>query len=196
MTLCVNSQTTMKIEPFSINAGETKTVTLNMDNDGLEAASFVCDIYLPEGLEIEKNSRGMYNLSFNTDSGRTKNGFHSLAPTLQKDGAVRIMCYAPSAYSFLGKSGAIVNIPIVASETLTSGVAELKIANQEITNPSGAVSVRPATFTSSVKMGSITDVKSVSATEGEEADGKYLKNGIVVIKKDNKEYYSSGSVKK
>ena len=193
LTMSLNAQTTLKILPFSIDPGETKVVTLDLDNYDFEAASFKCDIVLPEGLEIEKNARGKYNLSFNAEADRTSLEYHSLSSQVQQDGSVRIVCYSASADVFMGNSGAILNVPIVASSTV-SGKGEVQVTNQEVTDATGMIAVKPATYSAEVTMGP-TGIEEVNG-EGSLADGKYVKNGQIVIKKGDKEYTTVGTISK
>lgn len=155
-SLSLSAQITLKINAFSINAGESKVVTLDLDNPGTEIASFMCDIYFPEGITVEKNKRGTaYNLSFNAEADRTDATYHTLTSGKQDDGAIRIICYPPAGDIFLGNSGAIINIPIVADENIVTGVYELKIDNQELTNDTGIEAYYPAAYTTTVDVSGI-----------------------------------------
>ena len=192
LTMSLNAQTTLKILPFSIDPGETKVVTLDLDNPDFEAASFKCDIVLPEGLEIEKNARGKYNLSFNAEADRTSLEYHSLSSQVQSDGSVRIVCYSSSADVFMGTSGAILNVPIVASAT-ASGKGDVIVKNQEVTDATGMIAVKPADYTAEVTMGP-TGIGEVNA-EAALKDGKYAKNNEILIVKGGKVYTTVGTSK-
>lgn len=145
LTAGVNAQTTLKVESFRMGIGEQKTVTLNLDNsDFTDAAAFCCDIVLPEGVEIEANEDGTYKFSVSDKDGRsTSSESLIVASALQSDGAVRVVCFPQDASAFAGTSGAILNIPLVASKDLTKGTVEVSIASQEITNTTGLSSVKP-----------------------------------------------------
>lgn len=145
LTAGVNAQTTLKVESFRMGIGEQKTVTLNLDNsDFTDAAAFCCDIVLPEGVEIEANEDGTYKFSVSDKDGRsTSSESLIVASALQSDGAVRVICFPQDASAFAGTSGAILNIPLVASKDLTKGTVEVSIASQEITNTTGLSSVKP-----------------------------------------------------
>ena len=145
LTMGVNAQATLKVEPFKIGIGEQKTITLDMDNSGLtDAAAFCCDIYLPEGVEIETDSEGNYNFSISTKDGRsTSPESLIIASAIQSDEAVRVICFPTDASAFAGVSGAILNIPLVASKDLPKGTEEVTIANQEITNTTGLSTFNP-----------------------------------------------------
>ena len=69
LTMSLNAQTTLKILPFSIEPGETKTVTLDLDNPDFAAASFKCDVLMPDGVTTV-DDEGEYDFDYNAESGR------------------------------------------------------------------------------------------------------------------------------
>lgn len=151
----------LEVLPFVLEAEESKTVTLDLYNPGVEFTAFQCDIYLPEGLTIDKNRRGTaYNFTFNTDTERTDATYHTLSSALQEDGSVRVLCYSTASEIFLGEDGALLNIPVTADASLASGVYEFSIANTVLTYVNG-VKVKPETYTGSIVVGDGGEVKEV-----------------------------------
>jgi len=145
LTMGVNAQTTLKVESFRMGIGEQKTITLDMDNSDLtDAAAFCCDIYLPEGVEIATNEEGTYQFSVSDKDSRAASPESLvIASAKQSDGAVRVVCFPQDASAFVGESGAILNVPLVASKELTKGTVEVSVASQEITNTTGLSTVKP-----------------------------------------------------
>ena len=144
LTMSVNAQTTLKVESFRMGIGEQKTITLDMDNSDLtDAAAFCCDVSLPEGVEIETDEEGTYKFSVSDRDGRATSSDLVIASAKQSNGAVRIVCFPKDASAFAGASGAILNIPLVASKDLTKGTGEITISSQEITNTTGLSTVKP-----------------------------------------------------
>ena len=145
LAMSVNAQTTLKVESFRMGIGEQKTITLDMDNSDLtDAAAFCCDVSLPEGVEIETDEEGTYKFSVSDKDGRaTSPESLVIASAKQSNGAVRVVCFPTDAKAFAGTSGAVLNIPLVASENLTKGAVEVKIASQEITNTTGLSTIKP-----------------------------------------------------
>lgn len=144
LAMGVNAQTTLKVESFRLAIGEQKTVTLDLDNSGLtDAAAFCCDIVLPDGVEIEANEEGTYKFSISDKDSRATSSDLFIASAKQSDGAVRVVCFPKDAKAFAGTSGAVLNIPLVASKDLTKGTVEVKIASQEITNTTGLSAIKP-----------------------------------------------------
>ena len=144
LSVGVNAQTTLKVESFRMGIGEHKTITLDMDNSDLaDAAAFCCDIVLPEGVEVMKDIEGAYMFSVSDKDSRSTSSELFIASALQNDGAVRVVCFPKDAKAFASTSGAVLNIPLVASKDLTKGTVEVSIASQEITNTTGLSTVKP-----------------------------------------------------
>lgn len=179
LTAGVNAQTTLKVESFRMGIGEQKTVTLNLDNsDFTDAAAFCCDIVLPEGVEIEANEDGTYKFSVSDKDGRsTSSESLIVASALQSDGAVRVVCFPQDASAFAGTSGAILNIPLVASKDLTKGTVEVSIASQEITNTTGLSTIKPDNSTADLTLFLHGDVNDDGGVDG--ADIQEVINAIL-----------------
>ena len=179
LTAGVNAQTTLKVESFRMGIGEQKTVTLNLDNsDFTDAAAFCCDIVLPEGVEIEANEDGTYKFSVSDKDGRsTSSESLIVASALQSDGAVRVICFPQDASAFAGTSGAILNIPLVASKDLTKGTVEVSIASQEITNTTGLSTIKPDNSTADLTLFLHGDVNDDGGVDG--ADIQEVINAIL-----------------
>jgi len=111
----------------------TVTLPLQMKNSAsITAVQF--DVYLPEGVTIEKTSRGKYNVTFNED--RADNTTHTLSSALQDDGAIRVLCYSTESYDFLGGEGAIFYFPLEIPE-MEDGDYDVVIRNIVLTDVSG-----------------------------------------------------------
>ena len=145
LSIGVNAQTTLKVESFRMGIGEHKTITLDLDNSDLaDAAAFCCDIVLPEGVEVMKDIEGAYMFSVSDKDGRAAwPESLVIASAKQSDGAIRVVCFPKDASAFIGESGAILNVPLVASKELTKGTVEVSVASQEITNTTGLNTIKP-----------------------------------------------------
>lgn len=97
----------MSGEDFSIAAGETRTVTIALDND-MDYTAFQLDLKLPAGLTAS-NFRM-------TD----RAGSHSVDASLV-DGKQRVMCYSPVLDCITGHEGALLTFDVTANDA-TSGV--------------------------------------------------------------------------
>jgi len=92
------------IEDFEIAPGETRTVSILLDNQE-EYTAFQSDIYLPDGLtasNIVLTSR--------------KNSNHTFSTSTLPDGGIRLLCYSIKLKTFTGNSGALVTMDVTASD--------------------------------------------------------------------------------
>ncbi len=125
-----------RIERFTIAAGETKTVTLYLDGSR-DYINFQLDIYLPEGITIEENSRGIPNWKINLEM-QTEVGDHAISGNKLDDtkGHYRIIVKSDYNYAFKSQKGNIVDLPLVASDQVLTGEQVIKLTNQTLTDKS------------------------------------------------------------
>ena len=119
------------IEDFVIAPGETRTVSILLNNEASYTA-FQTDIYLPNGLSVEQED-GDYIFDLTTRKARD----HNISSQLQVDGAIRVMSYSPSIKAYSGNSGALVTFNVVASEDF-GGSASILMKNILFTTKSGS----------------------------------------------------------
>ncbi len=125
---------------FSLDAGENKTVSVEMNNTGdITAVQF--DIKFPEGVTIATKSNGKPIVSL-TDRADD----HSLNSKLQADGSLRVIVVSMSSAPFYDNSGAIVEIEVVADSELASGMHPVEVTNISMVSPD-EIEYRPADFT-------------------------------------------------
>lgn len=121
----------MWIDNFSINAGETKEVSLNMDN-ATAVTGFQTDILLPKGLSIKIDEDGYYYIDPTSRSTRS----HTIDGSMMPDGAVRVISYATDLIPFKLNTGAVATITLVASADFT-GAHAIIVRNTELATPDG-----------------------------------------------------------
>ena len=109
VAMCAAAADRFYIEDFSISVGETRTVSILLDNETAYTA-FQTDIYLPDGLTVEQED-GDYIFDLTSRKGRD----HNIATQVQSDGAIRIMSYSPSIKAYSGNSGALVTFNVTAT---------------------------------------------------------------------------------
>ena len=109
------------IAPVNVVPGESKTITLNLDNSQV-FRGFQTDIELPKGLKIASKSNGNFDISF-TDRGSSS---FSVSSNLMSDGSVRILGYSTQGESIKGNQGALVRISVRASSDFSGGYIKLK----------------------------------------------------------------------
>ena len=98
------------IKDFSISAGETKTVSVELEND-MVYDGFQLDLYLPEGIIITE---------YSTDKNRVPEST-SLTMTEQTDGCYRFLAAAMDMEEINGTNGSIISITVSANKELRSG---------------------------------------------------------------------------
>ena len=118
------------IEDFTINPGETLTVSILLDNEA-EYTAFQCDLYLPEGLSVEQED-GDYIFDLTSRKGRD----HNISSQLQIDGSIRIISYSPSIKAYSGNSGPLVTYSVTASSDF-EGPASILLKNTLFTTVAG-----------------------------------------------------------
>jgi len=106
----VSAEDKLTISNFSISAGETKTMSIELDND-VVYAGFQFDLYMPEGVTITE---------YSTDKNRIPEST-SLTMTEQPDGCYRFLAAAMGMEEINGTSGSIISITVSANNELKSG---------------------------------------------------------------------------
>lgn len=150
------------INDFTISAGETKNIEICLANNTPYTA-FQCDIYLPEGLGflIEDDE-------YIVDLSDRKSRSHTIATSLQPDGALRVVAFSSKNANFTGNDGALMIVPVIAGETIGNEL-EMSVKNNlfvsenaEYTLPDITAKINNATFIDDVANKS----KSIITTNG------------------------------
>ena len=121
LPLVSRAKDTFCIAPVNVAPGDSKTITLNLDNSQV-FRGFQTDIELPEGLKIASKSNGNFDISL-TDRGSSS---FSVSSNLMSDGSVRILGYSTQGESIKGNKGALVRISVRASSDFSGGYIKLK----------------------------------------------------------------------
>ena len=106
----MSAEDKVTISDFVISAGETKELSITLDNE-VTYAAFQFDLYLPEGLTVSEYSKDQARIPETT----------SLSMAKQKDGSYLFIAAAMKTKPISGTSGGIVTIKVTASEDLASG---------------------------------------------------------------------------
>lgn len=105
------------IPDFKIAVGETKTISVILDNE-TPFTAFQTDVFLPEGLNIVANS-------FKLTSRGSSN--HTVSTKSFTDGRTRIICLSLSNDVFTGDSGALLDFDVTATKDIAeTAVIEMK----------------------------------------------------------------------
>lgn len=117
------------IQDFSIDQGATIDVSIMLDNDVTDFASFQADLYLPDGLELvqqyNEDDDEYYTFSLTT---RARSRM-AIGSSIQSDGAVRLMLtqtMGSSMQSIKDTSGALVTFQLKAAGAV-AGTKNIRI---------------------------------------------------------------------
>lgn len=181
MSIAANAQVDITIEDFTINAGETKTIGLNLVNNE-EITAYQLNMTLPAGLTV-----AVEDDEFVCDVERTTLKKHSLGMNL-KDGVYVVLCYSQKNYAFSGTEGAVTTFDVVASSDFVGG--QIKVYDKEITTPGGK-QFKPAETTTNVNGATgITNIvaESLEGAKFFGADGVQTngaQKGLNIVKTNN-----------
>ena len=113
------------IENFDIAPGETKTVSIMLDNAG-DYVAFQSDVYLPEGLTADN-----WTLTERKED-------HSFSKSNPATGVTRIVAITLTNSSIKGNTGALVTFDVTAAEDLTVGTTlDGKVASSQFSYING-----------------------------------------------------------
>lgn len=180
------------VADFNIAAGETKTLTLDLNNTG-EMTAIQCDMYLPEGIEFNKlGAFDKTRVEYDEDSDEYS---HNKGAAKQEDGAIRFLIYSTAVKAFKGTSGAIVKFTVTASSTFDNTTpCSITIKNKEISATNTQAYYPEETETKVNSTSAVNEVVGNTTTTAKE--GKFVKDNKVVIVKSNKTYNTSGKLVK
>ena len=136
----------LSIQDFTIKAGETKTMLIDMQNPDDQVTLVQFDLRLPDGLSIATGNDA------SDIAGRTTWRKHTLTSNAT-NGITRFLLYSATNELIEGTSGAIISIKLTASSSFNGG--DIKLENQLMTTPS-LVESKPATYSYNIKGGGVT----------------------------------------
>ena len=126
----VTASNSFSLSDISVFFGSSFSFPVSMTNEnGITA--FQCDVYLPEGLMLNWNDEGEYDVVLNADRKATT---HSMTASLQPDGAIRIVSYSSANKLFKGNEGELFTLNLTALD----GCAEnqkIEIRNIRLSTP-------------------------------------------------------------
>ncbi len=125
----------MSAEDICLSAGETRTVTITLDNE-MDYTAFQLNVHLPDGLTASN-----YRL---TD----RAGSHSFDANTLSDGTERVICYSPMLATISDNKGALLTFdvtatgPVDASDIVVDGIEMVSSTCQTVRFDSFIISVR------------------------------------------------------
>ena len=190
------AQDALTIENASIQAGETGTLNVILTNTVKSYINCQFDFTLPAGLDVQRTKAGKVSAK-NTciltdrtldDEEEVEFNFTLAEPST---GLFRVTMYNNDNLPFMGESGgAIMTLTVTASPDFAGGEGEVSAIVVTDTDRN-SIKMSGAKFAVS----KTTGIQEVEA-DGMQADGKYLKDGKIVIKKGSKLYNAVGAITK
>ena len=172
MPFFASADNVLIIGPFEINAGETKELTISLENDkDITLVQF--DLKLPEGLSIPVNSKNKYVVSF-TD--RTTLEDHSLHVNALNEG-YRFLLASMENTAIEGNSGPLIIISLTANAAFAGGTITIDgirlVSPDETAVSPSAVSISVSSVVSVFTPNSITkDVGKVYDLHGRQMNNR------------------------
>lgn len=144
----------LSIESFTIKAGETKEMLIDLTNPDTQVTLVQFDLRLPSGLSIAtENGEMVFDIV-----GRTTWRKHSLDANAS-NGITRFLLASNSNAVLSGTSGAIISITLTAASSFNGG--DIKLEEQLIVTPN-AEETKPATYTYHIE-GTQSDAVTIKA---------------------------------
>ena len=125
------------VKDFSLNDGNTGEMELPISMK-CEAPirSFQFDLYLPEGMEAVKTSKGKFTTTWNVDR-LPADDDHTLSLAQQADGAIRVLCGSLYDETFEGEDGVLFTLKVkvsgMADGAYTIAMKDIKLSETDIT---------------------------------------------------------------
>ena len=189
------AQDALTIENASIKAGETGELNVILTNTEKSYINCQFDFTLPAGLDVQRTKAGKVSSKTCTLTERTNDEEEEITFNFTlaepSTGLFRVTMYNNDNLPFMGESGgAIMTLTVTASSEFAGGEGEISAIVVTDTDRN-SIKMSGAKFTVS----GTTGIKEVEA-DGMQADGKYLKDGKIVIKKGSKLYNAVGAITK
>ena len=144
----INAQT-INVAEMTIKAGETKVVSIDLNNTQTNIVSFQMDLTLPDGITINKAGCALGSRISDTDQ--------ELTIGKQPDGSIRLTSTSFALMPITGTSGEIVSLSLTAAKDAKGGVASLKnivlaTSNSEKLKPANTSFAVKVTYTLTYKV--------------------------------------------
>lgn len=143
---------TLYIDDFSIQAGNTVSVPVVMDNEITNIAAVQFDIALPSELSIPQADNGDYSIQL-TDR---MSDNHYVIANPKANGDIRIVAVSFPTSDFVGNSGAIMNIDMAAIESFT-GTTQFTVKNVTMTTADALTEISVPDFVVVVTVVKVSD---------------------------------------
>lgn len=151
----IHAQATLRINDFAIEPGESKTISIDMENS-VPISGFQVQVVFPQGLSmssrptiVEERQGGSY---VDPEFGEVQ-CVKSLSYAKQEDGSYIITVFDDHAVPFSGTEGAVVTFKVKAAADAPNGKVAITLQNMELVYEDGVTILRPENTTCQVTIG-------------------------------------------
>ena len=133
----VTSENLIYVKDFSLGDGNIGEMELPICmKSEVPIRSFQFDLYLPDGMEAVKTSKGKFTTTWNADR-LPADDEHTLSLAQQSDGAIRVLCGSLYDETFEGEDGVLfklkVNVSGMADGSYIIALKDIKLSETDIT---------------------------------------------------------------
>jgi|GEM_PF-6884544 len=139
-----------RIEDMTVCSGKSFILPVSMENL-IDVAAFQCDISLPDGITLQKDGKGKYDIALDED----RKGDHTVSCALQPDGSFRIVVASLTLSTFSGTEGTLFRMNLQAAGNMagekTVSITNIHISESdgtryELADASATVTIQPYTL--------------------------------------------------
>ena len=129
----IASADNLTVSDVELSAGETKEITIDLNNPDKVYTAFQFDLVLPEGVTIALNNKNKLIASLDGDRADD----HTLNVANVGNNTYRFLSFSMTNADFYDTSGPLVHVSLLADENITSGIKIATVKNQVITQSDG-----------------------------------------------------------
>lgn len=119
-----------RVNDFTIEPGETKTISVELNNPDNTYVAFEFFMALPEGVAIATDGDGYLDVTLNS----ARSSRHTLEAELSSNGSYHFLCYSNRNNALKGTEGEILSITVTADAALENGVLQGRLFNQKLSD--------------------------------------------------------------
>lgn len=121
----------LRVNDFSIEPGETKTISVELNNPDNTYIAFEFFMTLPEGISIAEDVDGYLDVVLNS----SRSSRHTLEVEQSSSGSYHFLCYSNRNNALKGTEGEILSITVTADAAMEGGVLQGLLFNQKLSDP-------------------------------------------------------------
>ena len=121
----------LRVNDFTIEPGETKTISVELNNPNNPYIAFEFFMTLPDGISIAEDEDGYLDVVLNS----ARSSRHTLEAEQSSNGSYHFLCYSNRNNALKGTEGEILSITLTADAAMEEGVQQGMLFNQKLSDP-------------------------------------------------------------